>query len=411
MSLESAVSALATRIAAEVNSLRDTLVPTAGGTMTGKLLITEGSTSLLPGAVTGGPYLTVPTGWDDDLQIKLAASKAGSGLTRACAVGASIMQGYGASTLQGGFVNLWRDYMQSIYGDGGSGVIGVWNGPASTTGVSGNPMFPMTWSAGWTPIAGGQGWLVHSETTGNTLTWTLRGKHVRVWFVRNSIFGSFTTTIDGVNMGTTSTTGAAAMGSVQYDLATSGPHTVTVTVATPASGVYLTSAEAWNDTGFVLDNWAVWGTVAATINQLIGNGYPAGESAGKWTILQPHPIDLLINSYGGNDQAAQTDIPTLVALLDEASIYARQNNPLVATLGMQFPNTPDTSNNYYTYSQAVQAFYRSIGAAYFDGFGLFRGSNLYSTAKGWTLANNPHPIDAGQQVLLTHLEPLGTLVP
>lgn len=359
--------------------------------------------------LTGGPYLDIPNGWNADLSPKLEAARNQTGLVRACAIGTSIMQGYGATTLQTNFINKWRDAMQTIYGDGGSGAIGVWSGPAATTGVSGNPQFPMTWTTGWTSVGGGQGYLVSSTTAGNSLTWSLRGKHVRVWFITNSVFGTFSTTIDGVNMGTTSTVGSAAMGSVEYDLTTSGPHTVVVSVVAPASGVYISAAEGWNDTGFVLDNWAVWGSVAAEINQLIGGGYPAGETAGKWTIQQPHLIDLLISDVGGNDQAAATDIPTLVSLLGEANSYARMNNPLVATLGMQFPASPDANGSYYTYSQAVQTYYRSIGAAYFDAFSLYRGNNLYSTAKNWTSAGNPHPNPAGQLILEGLLTPLTKL--
>lgn len=307
--------------------------------------------------------------------------------------GASVEEGYGATNrVTGGFIGLSTTAMQAIMGDGGSGFISVLGAPVFSSGGVGNGIVTTTGS--WTPFVGGlAGAMLFTTTVNATITFTVRGTSIRVWYAPFSGGGTITVTIDGVAQAPFATNATSTVTHRDFTAA-AGTHTVIVK-NDQANGAWVYGVEGRNATGYVMHNLAHWGQSSPMGNAVAWPGAGGTETSVKWSINSFAP-DLYINAMGGNDVVAGTSLANFQANANILDLFARIANPNV--LGMYVTDhigENDVFAGYHAYADIARLMCETKGLAWYNAWSYGHANAPWMINNGYLLAANVHPTDAG----------------
>lgn len=222
--------------------------------------------------------------------------------------GDSITQGAWAGTTELtdwptlGFVGLFRQALQRVYGNGGLGFVPLFRKEWVKAGTWAQAVDSAPFSACW-------------YATTDTATYTLTtkagdGDNVDVFYVDTS--AAFTYTIDGGSAVTIPATGSPVNATVKTNIALPSDGVHTLQIIGPTSGtLYLVGAAIYKGTGgVVVHNIAKSGA-------LIGDmGYNAGTSISRTAVITQH-LNPRLNIVGfmANDYNGQTALATYNARL------------------------------------------------------------------------------------------------
>ena len=259
-----------------------------------------GSSLAAGDGVVGG---SIPVAWDWTPGTRVAIAFYGDSITLGAYAGATE-----SDWIADGYVALLRQTLQSRHGDGGIGLIGLWRGEWTKTGV-------------WSQITD-FGLFSHCWSASNDAAklWTLtvsEGDNIDLFYLRGAGYGAFDVVVDG-GAAVTITPAGSADDSAQranVSLGSEGAHTIVVKA--PASGTlyFLGGAVYKGETGVVLHNI---GNSSAVVGDL---GYLAEKKLDIVSILAPrlHVVGFVANDFSaqqalGTYQAYQTAVITQIKL-------------------------------------------------------------------------------------------------
>lgn len=368
-----------------------------------------------------------PQGWGTNLRAAVQTTQPVIGL-----LGDSVTRGYYASDLGPTSSNTsWagklRTYLQGLYGDGGSGFHGSRDNATAHANLSAYTL-PVTLTGTWadylgTDGPGSQG--MQCNTTGSTMTTTVRGSTVKVYYITVSSGGTMDIAVDGATAESVDTAGSNGVGIYTKSGLSTGTHQIVITkTATDTGYVFILGFSGTNDTGLIVHNFARTGGNSA---------HPATNASyggGQWAGGNLLPCDLIIYGYGVNDAASNVAIDTYTAnvrrYLAGVVDIANANKP---GLGNR-PTTPDPKNGavdimfhmphvgkwegasefYPEYLTRVRGLAETFGAAVLDEWTIYRNSwNYFNSLSGWGQANGSptpgatgtdsvHPSDIGHNL-------------
>lgn len=224
-------------------------------------------------------------------------------------VGDSIAKKFNASSVANSWVGKLRGQLQTTYGDGGLGFVGMADaGSASTQFLSGfwtqygtddKVALTGTWTLSTWKSAGPGFTLGSTTVAASTASFRVRGSTINVFFLGvTSAGGTFSVAVDG-GTATNYTAGTKATNAIiKQQVATglsTGWHTVVVNLV--SGGLNLGGVSGENATGLVLNNFSRGGatTLAAIDTEA------SVEGAAPWNGGSKYPCDLLIYALGVND--------------------------------------------------------------------------------------------------------------
>lgn len=256
-------------------------------------------------------FISRPAGWGE--RWRTARRETDERLVSVCIIGDSISGGETASNwLTHGYVNLVRQYLQSKYGDGGSGFVGL------TFRALGNPGGgQVTETGAWTnddtengitrmavrPTAPG---------SGATMTFPVRGTIVDIWFKTyngspvlaptEAAYGTFDYRIDAGAWVPVNLNQATGILKVTVSGLSAGDHTVTIRATTGTGKFFGVSGR--NATGLVINNMSYSGSGITNLGRTTkGMTTPldtAENTMAFRTIMATAPHDLVIHNLGGD---------------------------------------------------------------------------------------------------------------
>jgi hypothetical protein len=255
-----------------------------------------------------GPGISIPPGWGQHWQAKLAAAERGAGLARVGLVGTSITQGYFASNLrQTSYASRLRRSLQGFAGDGGSGYEGFQRSDVFLSGLPGSAYahyqasgdawgFTGTWTTPTWWLGPSLGYL--RGTGGSTVRIPFTGTAVDIWWFNVYSSAAWTYRVDTgatvtVTPGAGVGTGDLAVTATTVSGLPAGEHLLTITSGDP--GMWLAGITGRNATGVRVDNFGIAGMESA--GWANGDPFNSGTYMGGWR----NPCDLLIIEGAAND--------------------------------------------------------------------------------------------------------------
>jgi hypothetical protein len=376
-------------------------------------------------AVSG---LYLPSGWGQFWIAKRNAAAAGKAVI--AAVGDSITAGYYSSDpYHLGWVGRLRSSLQAQYGDGGSGFRKAIESQPAYVDLS----FPTaainayvasgvafvttgTWAVGITAAgyAGPAGRFLTSTTSGSTITFTVRGTTVSVYFATASGFASsIPWTIDGVAQTPINQNEAAGTYKISVTGLALGNHTVKFTVPSGGASVNISGVSGENATGVVVNDFAIPGL--GTSSSYSNNDVYGG--VGLWSGGSSYPADLVIYGAFGDDVLSdaggdvwETNARRYLSGVKEGT-NGQSDILIVAPHIGQF----DTSFVYQEYVDRARGLAETFGAAFYDMWRVGRNSWSYWQSLGYFAiedgsgnsgSSEGHLSDAGSAYVASLLLPI-----
>lgn len=261
-----------------------------------------------------GEGIYVPAGWGKFWTAARAEAAAGTGLARIVTIGGSATQGmYASNPRTKSWPGVVAAELQSMYGDGGSGVqqtslssavlsagdtaaLAAWTAAGAVVTQTG------TWTQGGSKYGPGANY-IYSDTTGNKLTFKARGTTVRIYTViGGSTRPAMLYSIDGgADVSVPQPSGTSAIQVTTITGLSNTEHTVVLKVGTATAGQYLSVCGVSGEkaSGVIVHNLALAGATSATY------GDPATTALNAtWNGGVAFPADLCIYTAGPNDAAS-----------------------------------------------------------------------------------------------------------
>jgi lysophospholipase L1-like esterase len=377
--------------------------------------------------ITGYGYY-IPPDWG--IYYKTALASAGSSLVNIAIVGDSISQGAWASNITPSatatnYVGLLRNYIQDIYGDGGSGFLscvntssfqsGPWsayNGTTAGVSVSGS------WAYGGVGGSGGVGAnYISSTTLNNTITFTVRGINIRVFYFENTTHGNFDITINGSFIQTVNS--GAGPGPVTKSVlitdAVTTTKTVVITQKTNGSPVVIQGVRGYNDTGVCVDNYSYGGaTLALDIANPFSSPFQDWSGGGLSGTAKLVIYVLGLNDISGSVDTYKSNFGNFMQLYKKYTTDTGLGNVDFAIV--QLPLGNFTSGTASTYAQLV-SYTRDVANA-MGWIHINLWANVVPTyANGtaqsyWGIGSTPgipgndtvHPSDIGHEIIFDNIK-------
>lgn len=360
--------------------------------------------------------------WYDALQKKARPT--------AAVVGDSIAKKFNASSIANSWVGKVRANLQSQYGDGGSGFMGMadYGTPGGTWLSSYWTQYPDTDrlksnSTTWT-LSTNANWqydgpgftMASSSTAGTNMEWNgMRGTTIAIYILGLAATtggGTYTISVDGKQVGgifTTINKGAnAPYRQVITTSATTAPHKIVLTIR--SGGVNLFGASAENSAGILVNTFARGG--------LRSNDTVAGVNhGGKWNGGASYPCDLLIMALGVNDMANADSVASVTGDAQRKLISVARNGGSRADILFvcHHPGNRDYKYNYhdiiarqrelaYAFDGALINMWTTYGNTYAEAAAMnYWGS---TTTVGISGSDGLHPSDAGHLLIANEVIPI-----
>jgi lysophospholipase L1-like esterase len=335
-------------------------------------------------------------------------------------IGDSISKKFNASSVAASWVGLLRDELQTSYGDGGSGFVGMADADSNFLSVYYEQYPPgdvVQLTGAW---FGGNGFRIGpgftqgcSTTLGSTATFHVRGSRVDTFALGVSTAGgSYSVNIDGDAAGSVATGSRAHGVPFRVNAATglsAGWHTVLVTLLAGDLNFFGVCAE--NPSGLVLNNFSSGGaTTRPDTAGVVRTQTPA------WNGGTSYPADLVIYALGVNDlihglygtlahDTSQRVRAHLAGIRQGTS--SSQSHTDIVLLGNHIGSRDDTPLAYHH----LQARYRELAQTYQGAFVDMWGAyaNNWDTAKaagywgsdtmGVAGSDTLHPGDTGHRAI------------
>lgn len=324
-----------------------------------------------------------------------------SGTARLVCVGDSITQGFYASNIvTKSWPGLVRTALQSQYGDGGDGFMGIVN---SGVFMTGDPTAVSFWTAAgclatstgtWTLDANsliGPGIMtVDTDISGTSMTFPVRGSVIKIFTATGGTRANYTYSVDGGSPVTVTDAGGGGALAVQVTVVsglTSGSHTVKVSWAGTASGtgqkLTLCGVAAENPTGIKVDNLARSGSRSAGFSV-----YDPARASATWNGGVNYPADLAIWSLGINDAKANVTGDAWASSFAKYVKAVRDDTGLDGStdlmIVMQHIGSEDNSTfKYQDYVSRVHGLAEAYNVALVDMWAVGRNSWAYWDGLGY----------------------------
>ncbi len=360
----------------------------------------------------------VPAGWGSNIKSALASSN--STLANIAFVGDSITLGYDSSNFYTtNYVSLVRTALQSIYGNGGTGFLGVnasvFYGSYNATNTN------CTKSAGWTELWDGGGcanYAFYTVAAGNTFTFTnVIGTSVSVYYARTEFSGTFSIAVNGgtpvvVNAYDANPANRASLPYTFTGLG-AGPHSVVVT-SIGTTLVY--GVRGFNSTGITCDNFGVSAQTSGSFLRAGATVYnnPVDASGGE-----DFPCNLFVYALAVNDcnnqsgAAASADaylanVLTVIKRIREGPSYSRTGETDILFFMPHIGKWQSTGPDYYAMMSRLEALLISYNVAYINMSAIYNNSwtqafnnsvwaNPARTGNGASGNDSVHPGNVGSQ--------------
>ncbi len=361
----------------------------------------------------------VPAGWGSNIKGALASSN--SSLANIAFIGDSITLGYDSSNFYTtSYVSLVRTALQSIYGNGGTGFLGV---NASTfyglyTAANTNCTKSGSWTETWDQ-GGCANYGFYTLSGGNTFTFTnVIGTSISVFYARSEYSGTFSISVNG---GTAVVVNAydanpANRASTPYTFTglSAGPHTVVVT----SIGVTLIyGVRGFNSTGITCDNFGVSAQTSGSFlrSSAVVYNNPIDASGG-----QDFPCNLFVYALAVNDcnnqsgaatsaDAYLANVLTVIKRIREGSNFNRNGQTDILFFMPHIGKWQSTGPDYYAMMSRLEGLLISYNVAYINMSAIYNNSwkqafdnNIWanhSPRNGSGLPGNDsvHPCNIGSQ--------------
>ncbi|MGD1220015.1 GDSL-type esterase/lipase family protein [Streptomyces krungchingensis] len=340
----------------------------------------------------------VPVGWGEFWRAARARAVAGTGLARIITVGGSATQGmYSSNPRTKSWPALVGAAMQSVYGDGGSGLqqtslsaavlsatdaaaLAAWTTASAVVAQTG------TWTQGGSKYGPGANY-IYSDVAGNTLTFRARGTTVRIY----TVVGSGTRpamlySIDGAaDVSVPQPSGTAAIQVTTVTGLSDTTHTVVLKVGTTAAGQYLSvcGVSGERPSGVIVHNLGLGGATSATFANVASTALNA-----TWHGGSDFPADLAIYTAGpndaGNDVAGDVWLANLAAWLRAVRDVGTQQGSTDIVIALPHLGRHVTTNyRYAEYASRLRSLAFTYGAAVVDWWQLGRNSWPYWSTLGY----------------------------
>lgn len=313
-------------------------------------------------------------------------------------IGDSIAQKFNAESIATSWAGRLRTALQGLYGDGGSGFMGVAHSSFTSANWAQYPVEDRcTLTGTWTVSSDassyqGPGIMMLATTTLNsTATFTVRGSIIDVYIYGLAAAGqNYTVKIDAGSEVTFNTGSKGADGPYRQSVTTSasaGTHTVVVKLTGTGLNLYGVSGE--NTTGAVVNNFGRGGATSAPFRD-------ANPNASLWNGGTNYPADLVIWAMGLNDSS--TDYTNKVAALTASQTIRRQrdqlgvNAPDYLILVNHGSGRDSTAWNWHLVPASMRELAENKGAAMVD-IGAYFGGSVQAglTASFWGTTNTMGP--------------------
>ncbi|MFF3416821.1 GDSL-type esterase/lipase family protein [Streptomyces sp. NPDC002698] len=380
------------------------------------------------------PGYYIPAGWGANWRAKRDAAAAGNGLASVTAVGTSITQGFHASdALNKSYMGLIKNGLQAQFGDGGSGffstvrspefigagvAVTAWGAiPGTLTTTTG------TWTVGGSSFGPGSLYL-STGTTGNSITFTVRGTNIRIYTLTSSAGTPWTYSIDGGAPVAGDGSGAAST-TVRVTSVTAGPgeHTVKLTSGSSTNNLYVCGVTGENASGVVVNNM---GRSAAHASHFSSTTPESGTA--NWSGGPDYPADLVIYDLAVNDANDAISGDSWAAYLRNYLQSVKDGTSLSGSykatgqtdvlIALQHVGKHDATHiKYQDYAARARGIAASYGAAVVDLWAIGRNSwNYWDTFGRWADLSNMgaagtdrvHLSDAGHQYVADIMLPVLT---
>ncbi|MFF1684498.1 GDSL-type esterase/lipase family protein [Streptomyces sp. NPDC058254] len=375
----------------------------------------------------------VPPGWGATWRAKRDA--AGTAQAKIAVVGGSASQGFYASNPHTkSWPGVVRTALQSSYGDGGSGFMS--SSMSSTVLSSGDAAALAAWTSAGAIIGQSGAWLqggskygpgvnyLYADTTGASLTFTVRGTTAKIYTVSGGgARAAFTYQIDGGTAVNVADSGISAS-NIQVTTITglsNASHTVKVTWAGTATGtgqnLSVCGVSGENATGVIVHNLALAGAMSSTY----ANNATTALNA-TWNGGVDFPADLVIFTAGPNDATNNTTGDAWAANVAKYLKAVKDTGTANGSTDVMFllPHlgTHDTTNfKYQDYATRALALAHTYNAAFVDMWTI--GDNSWqawnalgywgtSAGSGAAGADSVHLSDAGFAFMANQILPILT---
>jgi lysophospholipase L1-like esterase len=352
--------------------------------------------------------IVVPAGWG----AHWAAAKAG-GSPKVAVVGDSISRGYSAADLASdSWAGRLRAVLQTTHGDGGSGYQGVIDTTLLSPTVTAWSSQFISLTGTWTNNAGnGVAGRAIYTSTGGTLTATVRGSIVEVFYLTDPTYGVSTWTVDGVAQTNIAHNVARSAAKVTVSGLANTTHTIVITGPSGSNG-FFNGVRGSHTSGARVDNYGVQGSEASSLDGVTVAPFIAQAAPNIWTGGTSNPADLVVCGFGVNDgknnrgQVAYTE--AVRRYLD--GVRAGTNPETDLVFMMPHVGTWEGSNKkYHAYCLEMRGMADAYGAAlvniwprgrnswgYWNSLG-FWGTDSVATGEAGT--HGVHPSNAGHQAM------------
>ena len=335
-------------------------------------------------------------------------------------IGDSIAQKFNAESIATSWAGRLRTALQGLYGDGGSGFMGVSHSSFTSANWAQYPVedrctLTGTWTQGSdaTSYQGPGINLLATTVVNSTATFTVRGSIIDVYIFGLIAAGqNYTVKIDAGSEVTFNTGSKGADAPYRQNVTTSasaGTHTVVVKLTGTGLNLYGVSGE--NATGVVVNNFGRGGATSAPFRD-------ANPNSSIWNGGTSYPADLVIWAMGLNDSTA--DHTNKVAALTASQSIRRHRDQL----GVNAPDYlilvnhgsgKDTAWSWHLVPASMRELAENKGASLVDIGGYFGGSvqaGLDVSFWGTTNTMGPpgtdslHPGTIGHGIIYDRIAPL-----
>jgi hypothetical protein len=354
--------------------------------------------------------ISIPAGWGSFWRAKRALAGAGTGKATIAVVGDSVAWGaYSSNPSTKGWASLVRIALQTAYGDGGSGYVGVQNALAvmSALGVSSAARTAYGAAAAVTGTWASNGGFgignvsISSATTASTITFTVRGTAVSMYYVTNPGNATFNWSIDGVAQTAVSTNASGNMGRTTVTGLATGSHTVVISQP-GTSNLFICGCAGENASGIVLNNFSTFGATSANYNNTDSFGGVA-----KWSGGSGYPADLNVYALSLNSAGAGVAgdgwIRDVHRYLQQVKNVAAPASDVLIVME-HIGNADNATPVYQEYVSRIQDLAAAYGAGLINLWTLGRNSyNYWAALNYWSVEDGTggpgssaqHPSDLG----------------
>jgi lysophospholipase L1-like esterase len=362
----------------------------------------------------------IPRGWGANW--RTALSNASTSRATLAVVGDSVSQGFDASDLLAtSYVGLLKADLQTRYGDGGSGYLGV---PYSRTFMAGGPGATLdTYYAGKGNLDAVTGtWSINSQgistvllqttVNGSTISVTRKGTSIDLYTVDGPATTTWSYQIDGGATVPVTPTNTGVLIKRTLSGLSAGNHTVVITFTGASGTLFFGGAAGYNASGVVVNRFAKYGVTSAAFAV---EAFGSQSYSGSYN----YPSNLVIYSLGLNDGNAAITGDTWAQNARKYLSSVREGGTATGNTDvmilLQHVGKQDTTNNLYQdYVARARGLAEAYGAALINVWALGNNSwNYFNNLGYWGNGANPaiagadnvHLSDAGHTFVYNTIAP------